>query len=460
MEDNSAAAMIRRFREGKPTSRVEREKQKQEAGVSKLWYEQDAEVPRRSLTVEPVLQPPRPNSALRNIRQSDDFMSDKGIYRNSKLGDSIAVDDLIEKEIRQLEREMHDLDRSTNAKLDLGSFHHSPSRSFDMHGSFDNTRNSTNYRFGGLRSSSRGGDMSPLRMSGDILRSSVETLGTTGFRGLLTANLKLDGKKDEPKEEEKPPETDLAELNKKLQEFLASMAADHPPRNPYFPEGVDETIAQIANKVTNDIMEFQTLFGDKHLREDQQEGTQKERDEQMREEGRNQARERQLLDLDLPSTHPLEYFGVWDGQRQYPGIVDPSTVPYLQQQLHPSAQPVTTQPGHNDLSMLRVSDESSVGGSPFPQYKSSFLSPEPSSQLHDREGFGVGGPTALEGPAGGAEESKGESGARPAGASPTLREAGVLSAAGGAPHRHTVQGFGQAAGRRCHYSILGVFIRY
>lgn len=471
MEDNSAAAMIRRFREGKPSSREEREKKKQTTGVDKLWYENDGERP-RSLAVEPSMPPARPNSALRSIRQPVDYMTEStnSLFKGSKLGDTFGVDDLIEKEIRQLEQQVMEQDRRTNARLDLGSFN--PARSLDIRSSMGSLRDSSDgYRLTGrnLRSS-----VSPMRLSGDLLRSSVETLGTTGFRGLLLPHLKLDGHKEEEAPKEEKTADEMAELNKNLEAFLKSMQADHPPRNPYFPEGVDETLGQIANKVHNDMMDFQHLFGDKHAHEDAEAEAQKTRDEQMREEGRKEARERQLLELDVPASHPLEFFGVWDGQRQHPAVVEPSAVPYLQQHQqhqqqhfqHPPQGPHPVSPHvhfapipsssgggaaaaggvtdygvrlETDLAALRLSDDSmgsSVGGSPFPQYHSTILSPEASGGASSggplptiREGFPVGNQPA-EG--GGPEGGKSTTTETNAAAAPTLRDAGVL---GGLPQQ-------------------------
>jgi hypothetical protein len=381
-------------------------------------------------------------------------MSDSSLFRNSKLGDSLAVDDLIEKEIRQLEENLREQNRRTNNRLDLGSFQ--PTRSLDMRNSLGDTRDSGTYRFDrSLR------DNSPMRMSGDILKSSIETLGSTGFRGLLVPKLKLDGRKEEEPKKEEKSDAQMAELNKNLEDFLNSMKEAHPAKNPYFPEGVEESILQVTNKVHSDMLDMMMLFGDKHLEEDEAAKAQKERDEKMREEGRKQAREKQLLDLDLPASHPLEFFGVWDGQQQYPGIIDPSAVPYLQpapvypphvgahaySQPQPRAAPgpmvgssnggagLPTDYGvvlETDLSALRLSDESSLG-SPFPQFnKSTILSPEahagPAAGLPTiKEGFPVGkeGQSAVQMATAGVDGASAAPVPAPA-AGPTLLEAGVL----------------------------------
>lgn len=514
MADNSAAALIERFRKGKPTSREEREKQKQGSGASKMWYEanpggDDQEMP-RSLNVGPTRQPTRPNSALRGIRQPADYMSpvaSNSLFQNTRLGESQNVDDMIQNEIRQLERDMYEQDRKTNARMNLGSFE--PTRSIDLQRSYDD---SPNFRFGSIRDSRefdrsrtaspsnlrrsqqntnrlsdstgdflrkydignfegaglggattgrsyRGGNISPLRLSGagDILRSSVETLGSTGFMGLMKANLKLDGKKEEEKPKEEKSDAQIAEINKNLEAFLASMNENHPARNPYFPEGVEETIAQVTNTLNNHMMGFKTLFGDKQLLEDEETKALKERDEKLREEGRVQIREKQLLELDLPASHPLEYFGVWDGQQQQPTMQHQGPLDYfpypVPAQLPPAgysaavAGPPMAAPrmpgnGPDDLAHLRLSDNSlgSPLGSPFPHYDSTILSPEPSApggrtntgDPLPMEAFPVGNPTPPAGDKAPTAEQKetGEAGAPvPAPtATPTLLNAGLLSA--------------------------------
>lgn len=439
-----------------------------------MWYEtgNNEEVERpRALAVGPTGQPSRPSSALRNVREPADYMASpaNSLYQNRKLGASLGVDDMIANEIRQLQAQMEEQERATDKRLNLGSFE--PTRSLDR--SFDggptyrfNARDSADSlprrsaspslrrsaqqprRHDGLSDStgeflrkynvgsfgadawSSGayrGDISPLRLSGDVLRSSVETLGSTGFKGLLVPHLKLDGKKEEkPAVVEEPVKSDaeLAEMNRQLEELLKSMNANHPPRNEYFPEGVAESILQITNRVQADMMDFKSLFGDKHQREDDEEAALKERDEKMKEEGRKQAREKQLLDFDPPVTHPLEYFGVWDG-RSY-GAVDHKLdhFPYPVHQQQPvavytaqttAAKPTLLPAGAGnlggtaqqqiDLANLRLSDDSGVGpDSPFAHYDSTVLSPEgvqgsaTGANSKPKEGFAVGNAPGGAGP--------------------------------------------------------------
>mmetsp|Transcript_25439 Transcript_25439/g.42649 ORF Transcript_25439/g.42649 Transcript_25439/m.42649 type:complete len:568 (-) Transcript_25439:309-2012(-) len=496
-QESSAAAMIRRFREGKPTSREDRLKARQEGGAAggtanKMWWQdENLDHEPRSLDVKPASQAPKPHPALRNQREPEDYMAGghgraggTGFYQDRKLGETIGVDDLIEDEIRLLEREVLENDRKTSARLDLGSY--DPTRSVDLNMRKSNERAaSPHYRFtgatgtagagvrvgamagggfdprlsdsgdllrkynignyspapparagGGMMGSGSynnrfppitggaatsrggGGGISPLRLSrtrlsadsdaaADLLRSSVETLGSTGFKGLLKSNLKLDGKKDDEEEKDK---RNAADLQKNLEEMLKAIQANHPPRNPYFPDGCEETISQITNKVQSDIIEFQTLFGDKFLQEDDSAKAQKDRDEEMKEAGRNEYRQQQLLALDLPASHPLEFLGVWDGQQQYPVMGHQNNPPLLSYLPHSATAAVGAtgtptaavagaaaavaaggdeagnisqqqQQGQQDED-LRASDNSSLdmNSSPFPNYKSTVQSPNASTE--------------------------------------------------------------------------------
>jgi hypothetical protein len=511
----TVAAMMNRFRNEKPTSREERERKAQQEGNRKMVWETDnrninespggnADPAPRSLSVNPTSQSTFPNSALRSVRQPNDYLSniDSSLYLDRKLGDTYGLDDHIATEIRLLQQEAENQDRATSARLNLGSYE--PTRSLDVGRSAspvfrftgrdsndlglgnrsarssrnDTVRDSqpnvglsdstgdflrkynigspytdgerggmvgasigdgtlggtlgmgagtnTGRRGGGggggggsLRTSGAGGygtgigrtlgaagDISPLRLSrtslpadsGDnYLRSSVETLGSTGFRGLLVPRLKLDGQKEK---EETAPDDDKEDLEKataKIAELLRSLGESHPPKNSYFPEGVDETIPQITNKVQSQITEFAMLFGDKHLQEDEAEKARKERDELMREEGRKAERERRLMDLDLPETHPLEYLGVWDGayqqQQQQQRLSGPHTAPYFANAAAKDEKDLlAAKEEERGAAALRLSDDSVGGesiGSPFPHFANKIGDgKEPKNEI-GKEGFSV-----------------------------------------------------------------------
>ena len=70
----------------------------------------------------------------------------------------------------------------------------------------------------------------------------------------------------------------------------------------YLPEGVDETIPQITNKLNADMIEFKQQFESKYSEEDALEAERVKRDKEMKEAGRKEEREEQLkklIDLDL-----------------------------------------------------------------------------------------------------------------------------------------------------------------
>ena len=87
----SRADLIKRFRENKPTSREERKK---DSDKIQLIFDND---------------------------YSDNTTS-KVESSNRKLGETNNLDDLIEKEILQLKREVEDKDRQITAKLNLSSY--------------------------------------------------------------------------------------------------------------------------------------------------------------------------------------------------------------------------------------------------------------------------------------------------------------------------------------------------
>jgi len=145
----SRADLIKRFRENKPTSREERKKDsdkiqlifdndysdnttsKVESSNVNSNNDHDDQVP-RSLLVGPSVLPSKPHDNLRNIRQTNNYMVNENnrsidsyvdsIFKDRKLGETNNLDDLIEKEILQLKREVEDKDRQITAKLNLSSY--------------------------------------------------------------------------------------------------------------------------------------------------------------------------------------------------------------------------------------------------------------------------------------------------------------------------------------------------
>ena len=147
----SRADLIKRFRENKPTSREERIKDnnkiqlifdndysnntnsKVDSSNVNSSNDHDDQVP-RSLLVGPSILPSKPHDNLRNIRQTNNnnYMINENnrsidsyvdsVFKDRKLGETNNLDDLIEKEILQLKREVEDKDRQITAKLNLSSY--------------------------------------------------------------------------------------------------------------------------------------------------------------------------------------------------------------------------------------------------------------------------------------------------------------------------------------------------
>eukprot|EP01034_Spumella_vulgaris_P022066 gene22066-28161_t len=138
----------------------------------------------------------------------------------------------------------------------------------------------------------------------DFGRVSVETLGSTGFMGLLAPELRLDGgrqKSEEDEEKAKQPVTTegLTDIHANLAELMKSMAEGQlksSKEHAYFPEGVAHTIPQVAIKLDADMLEFRSHFPH-HAEEDRQEALLKKRDKEMLEKGRQEQRDKQLLDV-------------------------------------------------------------------------------------------------------------------------------------------------------------------
>eukprot|EP00981_Chlorochromonas_danica_P012274 scaffold4731_cov175-Ochromonas_danica.AAC.20 len=145
----SVTDMIKRFREGKPTSREERSRQFP-SSQAKLWWEkknndnQEEElvprrgVPKRSADLRSFSSPP--SDYLARTEEEDSSPRPRGAspspnpsssaFPANLLDRSFDVDALIEKELRLLERDLQHSEASTQRRLVSGSFLPSPSSSF------------------------------------------------------------------------------------------------------------------------------------------------------------------------------------------------------------------------------------------------------------------------------------------------------------------------------------------
>ena len=176
----SAAERVRRFREGKPTAREDRQK------GGELWYIQQRD---RDISASIEHEPPRTvpiaakpirkahNDILAKLRQPTDYMSMNVNQRFSQdHRSSLDADEIITSEIRGLERE-----NMIGTRMSIDSY--------DPRASAQYSDYEPVYRYngagGGFGVANRGpgGSKDAMRMSGgsDYLRSSVETLGSTGM---------------------------------------------------------------------------------------------------------------------------------------------------------------------------------------------------------------------------------------------------------------------------------------
>lgn len=186
-DEGYAASMIRRFREAKPASRAERETTRDE--VHQMWWvdgggkqvegnkrfelssSSEIEIPRSSQPA-PGRQSAGYEDVLAEIRQSEKLS--RPATHNS------TIDDMIAREIQELEREINsDPRRSLAGSIDV-----------NIRSSYDE------YEYGERRPTAERGQgprdpLQDMRFSGDFLRGSTDTLGSTGFKALLYPEMKL-----------------------------------------------------------------------------------------------------------------------------------------------------------------------------------------------------------------------------------------------------------------------------
>ena len=108
---SSAASMIRRFREGKPTSRLEREASRNinGTGSKEMWWVEKENRTRNFETDEFEQPRPAPKAAIKQtrshseildkLRQPTDYMS-MTANKQFTMDRSVNVDEMIEREIR------------------------------------------------------------------------------------------------------------------------------------------------------------------------------------------------------------------------------------------------------------------------------------------------------------------------------------------------------------------------
>ncbi len=227
--------------------------------------------------------------ALRRSKMSVMDEVDDPLYKSRTFGRSLDVDALIGNELQRLKEDVRKKEQATLRRLNSGSY----------------------------------GPIANSRGSGDFGRQSTETLGSTGFLGLLKPDLRLDSAPPKkPVEEEKaavpqPDPLSTEELNKKLEIILADLKKNVPPEPPkktYLPEGVEETIPQITDKLTQDMKQLTAVFNyeEQDAAANEKAKAQKEYEDKLRAEGREEEKKKRLIDaLDTPVYEPKDLLTVW-----------------------------------------------------------------------------------------------------------------------------------------------------
>lgn len=308
-------------------SREEREQTRHEAGQNRMWWENDD--PNISqLSSQPVSrikstteeqprstkrEPMQPSSRARDLPPR--LIDSRDSFRPRALGNSMEVDNLIEQEIRKLQSDIKQKERETMQRLNQGSF--SPLRSSNR--STENGITSPPIRHR-PRDSTLGRASEQLSRSGDLFRASVDslggTLGASGLLGLNKADLKLDGKITKTDDDDKDANNKAGDgarveaMQQDLEELIKALQEGHDlAQNSGHPQ--PSSITEITNKLQCEMMEFQSLYNGIFLEDKRKEEEQKKRDQEMIEEGRKLEREKRLLDIDPPVSHPLEHLSAW-----------------------------------------------------------------------------------------------------------------------------------------------------
>ena len=192
---SSAADMLKRFREAEPTSRAERESARAAGDVQEMWWKGN-----RSSAVDS--QEYSRGMAPLVARNSHDFEEDVDTMGSRPPARSTnpyaqltSIDDLITREIQNLEREIVNDPVRTIGGIDVNIRQSSegPVMGLGSGVGMSLTDSKEFLRHSYSQGKSGADPLADLRLSGDYFKSSVDTLGSTGFRALLYPDMKLDG---------------------------------------------------------------------------------------------------------------------------------------------------------------------------------------------------------------------------------------------------------------------------
>jgi hypothetical protein len=317
--DSHAAAMIKRFREGKPMSRAERDKYNK--GISEMWWIDNPQNQTFSRTDES--EQPRNSSPMKPMARHDlwdPIKSPVPARRNESWRRPVTpprratttrrVDDLISDEIEDdfLSQPTFEPQSPSYARPKLRSSYENP---VDLLGSLrfsreDRAKPSENksYRFRtSLRFDDDNRDLDIYRSleKNRQLTDSVDTFGAIGFKSLLAPDLKLDGKSDLPP----PPSTkqeghELAHLTTNLETLLRSFKVDRADEDdiPLTEYEVPQSISQVTNQLNSDMLTFLSQYSNKYSEEEFLEKQQKQRDSEMMKLGQQEAQMKLMMDTE------------------------------------------------------------------------------------------------------------------------------------------------------------------
>ena len=271
MASGSAAEMIKRFREGKPTSRKERS---QLSNKREMWWianegedfvnsgaVDDIEEPRIMSPLKPTTRPQQP--------QYDTYYNSR--KRVEQFTRDSRVDDLIADDIEELGGQKR------------GTPDHSFRSSLDKYVGED-IRDRYADKILGMYPTRVSREVTARTLSHTRPEYSIDTVGSIGRNGLLAPHLKLDGKVDSP-------------ASKELRSFEEIMHSLNDGRR----EG-PETLAGVQAELQSHMQSFTAAFNEKYAKEEADAAERVARDARMREEGRMEERARAIADYQYFST--------------------------------------------------------------------------------------------------------------------------------------------------------------
>jgi hypothetical protein len=240
--DSFAAKMIKRFRESPPKSRTERLLSKQDGEISQPWYLKSTQ---KDLIDDD-------NDRLWNTRSSKkneskfNYSSDirntykephSNLYDNNSWKPSESIEDIIANDIKRLENNLF-LSKDNNTK--------SKKNHKDIFESIDFMDNH--------------------------FRSSTDTLGNTGFRGLLSTNLKLGA---DNKENLEPLNHNCAHIQSSMDQLMKSLVGGGLDKVEDNKSNEPGSISEVPFKLEVDLKAFNKYYEQKFAKEDAEDAERK-----------------------------------------------------------------------------------------------------------------------------------------------------------------------------------------